>query len=84
MASIKVMDALFGLVARNDAEWSTSFIFIVTKLVLCYIAVTSAVITRVSAVIKSQPCYNFFVTLSFLYVCCGLINRVNNFSVSEL
>ena len=31
-ASIKVMDALFGLVAQNDAEWSASFIFIVTKL----------------------------------------------------
>ena len=31
-ASIKVMDALFGLVAQNDAETYTSFIFIVTKL----------------------------------------------------
>ena len=30
---------------------STSFIFIVTKLVLCYIAVISAVITRISGVI---------------------------------
>ena len=35
-ARIKDMDALFGLVARNDAEWSTSFIFIVTKLCLAY------------------------------------------------
>ena len=31
-ASIEVMDALFGFAARNDAEWSTSFIFIVVKL----------------------------------------------------
>ena len=35
-ASIKVMDALFGSVAQNDAETYTSFIFIVTKLCLAY------------------------------------------------
>ena len=35
-ASIKLMDALFGLVAQNDAETYTSFIFIVTKLCLAY------------------------------------------------
>ena len=35
-ASIKVMDALFGFLAQNDAEWSTSFIFIVVKLYLHY------------------------------------------------
>ena len=43
-ASIEVMDALFGFVARNDAEWSTSFIFIVTKLcVPCNSVLTSYV-----------------------------------------
>ena len=31
-ACIKTTIGLFGFVARNDAEWSASFIFIVTKL----------------------------------------------------
>ena len=44
-ASIKVMDALFGLVARNDAEWSTSFILLLRSCVLLITMVLSAVTT---------------------------------------